>query len=328
MISFSVLIITHDREELLSKCLDSLKAFTGHWQLIIVANGLPLSSELINKANTLTSECEILTTDHVESPGRSRNLGLERVKYEWVYFLDDDAYLLPRYYEILEPLLKIDKIDVLGGPDSPASGMEPFSEALGVALSSPFCSGSTFARHQSKGRQLIAASEELLTSCNLWVRTRLLKEVKFPENYRRTEETALLLDLKGRQAQMFYHPHLKVGHHRRSTLSSLWRPTFDAGFFRSKVLKEKTLGDGKMFWLPMIFVLLHLLIFITPSFFFTLARLYLGLIVMMSLNLASRRKKISLFGYIAFFHYFIVIVYGMGFLVHRIGLGRRENSRS
>jgi GT2 family glycosyltransferase len=288
------------------------------WQLILVANGLALSQELQDFARSLSGDVEILNLPHKELPGKARNLALEKVRHEWIFFIDDDAYLLPRYFEIVQPLLENEKIEVLGGPDAPAKSMDRFSEALALTLSSPFCTGSTYARHRPKGSDLQPASEEILTSCNLWLRRRLIEEVKFPETYLRTEETSLLLELKRRGARMFYHPKMSVGHHRRKTFSSLLRPTFYAGFYRSQVMRDQRLGVGK-FWLPMIFVLLHLSLFFHPVLFLLLARIYLGIIVMMSLNLASRRRKLSLFLEITLLHYFIVFIYGVGFLVHRLG---------
>jgi glycosyltransferase involved in cell wall biosynthesis len=319
VVSFSVLIITHGREELLLKCLDSLRPPAEKWQLIIVANGLPLSEAVIAKANSITSEVDILNLESKATPGKSRNEGLKLVRYEWVYLIDDDAYVYPGYFETVQPLLNQERIDVLGGPDSPAKGMDSFSEALAITLSSPFCTGKTFGRHKSKGRQMIPANEEILTSCNLWIRAHFFHDVHFPESYLRTEETALLLDLEKRGAHMFYHPKLVVAHHRRKDLKSLFNPTFYAGYYRSKVLKDKAAKDQGFFWMPSLFVLLHLLVFISPELFLTLARIYLGIIVLMSLNLASRRKKIGLFAYISLLHYFIVFVYGLGFISNRLG---------
>jgi len=319
VVSFSVLIITHGREELLLKCLDSLRPQVEKWQLIIVANGLPVSEKVLTLAHSLTSEVDILQLEAKENPGKSRNEGIKLARHEWVYFIDDDAYVYPRYFETVMPILGQSRIDVLGGPDSPAKGMDHFSEALAITLASPFCTGQTFNRHNKKGKELISANEEILTSCNLWVRTQLLREVQFPEDYLRTEETALLLDLQKKGARMFYHPALVVAHHRRKDLASLLRPTFQAGYYRSKVLKDKSVRGGALFWLPSLFVVLHFLIFISPAFFLVLARIYVGLIVMMSLNLAARRQKIGLFGTIAMLHYFIVFVYGLGFLSHRLG---------
>lgn len=324
MVSFSVLIITHGREELLLKCLDSLRPPSRDWQLILVANGSPLSQEVENKARSLTESVEILNLAQKENPGRSRNLGVELVEHEWVFLIDDDAYLLPNYFETALPILEQGRIDVLGGPDTPAKGMNSFSVALAIALASPFCTGRTFGRHQSKGKKLIPATEESLTSCNLWIRTHLLKENKFPEDYLRTEETALLLDLEEQGAHMFYHPLLKVAHHRRKTLRSLIHPSFYAGFFRSKVMREKKVKGGEFFWLPAFFVLLHSLLFLSPVVFWYLARMYLAIVVMMSINLSSRRQRIGLFIHVALLHYLIVVLYGLGFLANRLGYrGRR-----
>ena len=43
------------------------------------------------------------------------------------------------------------------------------------------------------------------------------------------------------------------------------------------------------------------------------------IVVMMGLNLATRYRKIGLFPIIAFLHYYIVFVYGLGFISHRVG---------
>lgn len=319
MVSFSVLIITHGREELLLKCLDSLRPQGATWQLVIVANGIPVSDGVVTKAKALTSEVDILSLAERERPGKSRNLGIELVRHEWTFLIDDDAYAYPRYFETALPLLQQEGIDVLGGPDAPAKGMDYFSQALALTLTSPFCTGPTFGRHQRKGTQLVPATEEMLTSCNLWIRTSLLRAHPFPEDYKRTEETALLLDLQKLGAHLFYHPALQVGHHRRKTLKSLWHPTFYAGFYRSKVLKEKSPGKEWIFWMPSLFVLLHLTLFFSLPLFLILARIYLTLVVMMGLNLGARYRRLSLFPAIAFLHHFIVFVYGLGFLSHRMG---------
>lgn len=318
MISFSVLIITHGREDLLLKCLDSLRPPVSEWQLILVANGMALSEIAVEKARSLTQDLEIIDLSQKETPGKARNLGLKQVKHDWVFLIDDDAYLYPKYFETLLPLLQNEKIDVLGGPDAPAKGMDTFSQALAITLASPFCTGKTYSRHSAKGSQLTVATEETLTSCNLWIRTRCLKEARFPEDYLRTEETSLLLDLERRGARLYYHPRLTVGHHRRKDLKSLLHPTFYAGYYRSKVMRDKGVGSG-IFWLPPVFVLLHLSLIYHLDVFWFLARIYVSIIVLMSMNLASRHRRMNLFLHIAFLHYFIVFFYGAGFLAQRLG---------
>lgn len=317
--TFSVLIISHGREELLLKCLDSLRPPVSEWQLILVGNGLPLSEVILAKAQSLGCQIDVLNLPEISTPGTARNQGLALVKQEWVYLLDDDAYLPGTYFGLILPLLDKQGLDVIGGPDSPAKDMEPFSEALAIALSSPFCTGATYARHKVVGSKLVLADEESLTSCNLWIRSKLLAEVRFPEDYRRTEEIALLTDLKAKGARMYHHPKLWVYHHRRKKLKDLWSPTFNAGFYRSKLMQEKPASDKAMFWLPSVFVLLHLTLLLDVYSFITLARIYGTLVVAISLALCARRQKVGLLIYVSFLHWLIVFNFGLGFMAQRLG---------
>lgn len=323
MVSFSVIIITHGREEQLMKCLDSLQPPVSHWQLIILGNGVELSSVIKDKALSLTANFTELHSEVQLTPGKARNLALLSADQDWIYFIDDDAHVLPGYWDIVLPLLCESKIDVLGGPDSPAKGMGSLAMSLAITLSSPFCTGMTFARHKGLGQKLQAADEEKLTSCNLWVRRSEVSDVTFPEDYLRAEETLFLQKLKMNGLGMYYHPKLKVGHFRRKRLSELFRPTFYAGFYRSKLMRDSKASDDVAFWLPSFFVLLHLLIFLDPVSFWSLVRLYLGIISFVSFGLAVRAKKFWLFPLIVFLHYFVVFMYGIGFLVERI---RRKNN--
>lgn len=320
MVSFSVLIITHGREELLMKCLDSLRSPVENWELILFANGKDLSPDILAFAKAFAPHFTLIESPEQYTPGKARNLGMSKAVGEWVFFIDDDAALLPGYWQTILPLLEDPKISVIGGPDAPAKGMSSLSLALALTLSSPFCTGATFSRHKPFGKKLTSANEIKLTSCNLWVRKEALKQSQFPEDFIRAEETLFLQHLKAQNLGMFYHPKLIVSHYRRSRLSQLLRPTFYAGFYRSRLMREKLASGTEMFWLPSIFVLLHLLIFIEPITFFELARLYVGLISFVSLSLALKHKSFFLFPLIAFLHYFIVFMYGVGFLAERLRL--------
>jgi glycosyltransferase involved in cell wall biosynthesis len=311
LISFSTIIITHGREELLWKCLDSLRPECESWQLIIVANGKKLSDSVESFARSLAPVVEIIELQDRQTPGKARNLALEKVLFDWVFFIDDDAYVLENYFKIVAPVLEKSTVDVLGGPDSPARGMSRFSLALALALSSPFCSGMTYSRHRSMGGRIQAASEEILTSCNLWIRTALIQGRPFPEDFKRAEETYVLLNLQQQGAHLFYHPALRVGHHRRQFFREIISPTFQAGRYRAKLIKEKR-GSSLFYLLPAVFVGLHLMIFLDLNVFIMMMRLYLGVIVLMSLNLSLGHRRGSLVIEIALLHYVIVFLYGCG----------------
>lgn len=318
MVSFSVLIVTHGREELLIKCLDSLRPEIENWQLILLENGRELPAEITAKARSLTPHYTQIKTPEQLSPGKARNLALESVEGEWIFFLDDDAFVREGYWEKVIPLLQDPKIDVLGGPDSPAQGMNALSMSLALALSSPFCTGATFSRHKPYGSKIQYADEEKLTSCNLWVRKSAMGAIRFPEDYKRAEENYFLQLLKKEGKGLFYHPKLVVAHYRRSRLKHLIRPSFYAGFYRSRLMKEKFKKGNEAFWLPSVFVLLHLLIFLEPLAFWYLARMYVSIILFISIALAMRVKRFWLFPLVSFLHYFIVFMYGVGFLSERV----------
>jgi hypothetical protein len=83
-------------------------------------------------------------------------------------------------------------------------------------------------------------------------------------------------------------------------------------------MREKlTVGD-EIFWLPSLFVMLHSLILFDPLTFWYLARLYLSIILMASIALTMRVQRLRYFPLVTFFHYYIVFVFGVGFLAERI----------
>lgn len=305
------------------KCLRSLTPGDLEWQLILLDNGKKLSPETIEFAKTLTPHFSLLQTDDILTPGKARNVALEAADREWVYFIDDDAYVKKGYWERVLPILEEKKIDVLGGPDSAAEGMNAIATSLSLALSSPFCTGATFARHKGQGHKLQIADEDKLTSCNLWIRRSILVGHDFPEDYKRAEEILFLQKLKKKGYGLFYHPLLVVGHHRRGHFKELIRPSFYAGFYRSRLMKEKLRKGNEAFWMPALFVLLHLLIFLDPVSFWYLARMYVSIILFVSIAISMQAKRASLFPVVAFLHYFIVFMFGIGFLSERLGLKRK-----
>lgn len=320
MVSFSVLIISNGRDDLLLKCLESLKPQVDNWQLIIVANGTALPESVSLKAKSLTSDVELVLLPEIQSSGAARNQGIQQVKHDWVLLLDEAAYAYPNYFEVVFPLLAQERVGILGGIDLPAKNLNPVSESFALTLASPFCTGPTYSRHQSKGKKLILATEEDVTDSHLWFRTHYLKETLFSEKVQNKDLIKMLITLRNQGAHIYYHPGLVMGFHRSPKLKTLGHQTFISGYSRSQLMKEMAYKYSGLYWLPAFFVLLHLLILTKSIFFWDMARIYGAVVIMMSLNLAARKKKIGLFPHITFMHYFIVFLYGAGYSAHRLGL--------
>ncbi len=297
---FSILIISKGQEDLLSKCLSSLRAPAIEWELILVSEK-ELSQELLQLARSLAPHVRQLS--HLDE-------ARENSKGDWILFLRENMTLGKSYWEVAMPLILEPKIDVLGGPLLPAKGMRPLALSYEIALSSPFCTGMSFVRHRSLGRKLMMADEEKLSTEAIWIRKNLFRDIELGSE--------LLLVLKREGHNLFYHPQLSVAHFSHMSLREMTRKSFQQGQLRSSLNKKKLSVGSEVYWLPALFILLHLIIFLNIEFFLNLVTLYLGVIGFVGLGLAFRSQKFYLFPLIAFFHYFIVALYGVGFLYQRI----------
>ncbi|WP_408096966.1 glycosyltransferase family 2 protein [Peredibacter sp. HCB2-198] len=318
MPSLSIIIISQGSDERLLKCLDALQVPEMQWQLILHIHGKPLTAAVRAKAESLTSSVLILENPEHLNSGKAKNIALNEAEGEWVCFLNEDATLARGYWDILRPLLSESKIEVLGGIDVMASGMSALSRAQGIALSSPFCAGTTFVRHQASGSKLQEGNEEKISQTHIWVRRSVIGNTRFPENYKRGDEVLFLQELKKKGVGMYYQPRLKVYLFRAQRFSEIFRSTFYAGYYRSKIMREKLTPSAGVFWLPAVFVLLHAMILLDLHTFISLARLYLAIVTFVSLALASRAKSTWLFPIVAILHYFIVLIFGVGFLTERL----------
>lgn len=275
---FSILIISKGREDLLTKCLESVRPPEIEWQLI------PLK----------------------ENPSEM----LEEAEGEWVLILREDATLSKKYWDIVIPLLLESKLEVLGGPDRPHLESSAISRSLGIALSSPFCTGMSFARYRSLGNKLTSGDEEKLGEGALWVRREFLTRL-LPHH-------ELLQSLNREGRSIFYHPRLISFRSYENTMGKIAKASFHRGRERSRLNRLKLTSGGEAFWLPSIFVFLHFLLLVDGEAFLALAKLYWGIVLFVSLGLSLQNKKLWLFPLVALMHYFVVMFYGIGFLYQRI----------
>lgn len=314
----TVIIITQGRLKLLMKCLESLRQFPEGVEIVLVSNGEVLDSGARAFLEENFKNHKILESTEVFAAGKARNWALaEADPSEWVFFIDDDAYLPQNYWTTVMKYLGQKEVDVLGGADVTPPDMSYFAKAVAITLMSPFCTGLTFSRHYPLGKKIQFATEENLTSAQLWVRRKILDEVKLPEGYRRGEESYFLKELSDKNVGMYYHPQLKLFHYRRDSLRQIVKINFQGGFFRSLMMREKS-GFSGSYYLPSVFVLLHFLAFYDWSIFLELAKIYILLIGCISLGISQRQRAFSTFPLVFFLHYVIVASYGLGFLKGRL----------
>lgn len=224
----SVVLITHNRLELLKRCLESVARELPHAEILITLNGEDQESEawLRNQPELSYEKIERTT------PARARNLTIERSSGDWVGFLDDDVVLPNGYGACLDELLGRTTCGVVGGPDATPPDASRWEQALGKALASPLSTSQTRLRHSQDSRMNDSVDESVLILCNLWVKREDLGEKPFPENYWRNEENIMLTRMSLNNVCMTWSPKLYVYHKRKSGPLDLYRAVSSSGQHR------------------------------------------------------------------------------------------------
>lgn len=318
----SVLIITWKRAALLQKCLDSLVPWCGQTELevVVLLNGEDAASaDVLARMSAQHGWLRWRAIDGL-TPGKARNEGIKELIGEWVFFIDDDAQVPPDYWpKWLLYRRQLLGADVIGGPDVAPPGSQGLARAVSLSLSSAFCMGPTAQRHRTTDGEPTPADETILTSCNLWVRRSHFEAgLSFPENYQRTEEVALLQELQKQGAELWHVPDMKVWHARRHSWQALARTSYNSGYYRSVLMQEKSRGPW-WFWLPSVFVLLHLLPLLSLKPLLTMMVWWFFPVAAYSWLLCVRARATSLWWQVLCLHWFIPFNYGLGFLVQRFG---------
>ena len=153
----------------------------------------------------------VISTGKVR-PAEKRNMGIQAAVGDVVAFLDDDASPKPEWLSHACRHFSRPKVGATGGP-----GITPLRSSRMAALggdvyASPLVSGGSRFRYVSERFR----KTDDLPSCNLLVRTSLLRELGgYNTRYWPGEDTILCLDIVRKGYQIIYDPWAIVYHHRR-----------------------------------------------------------------------------------------------------------------
>lgn len=301
----SIVIITHNRLNLLKDCLNSLKRELDDCELVIILNGDDdLTQSWLDGHGYNYIKIEKTT------PAQARNIALKAIDSKWVGFLDDDVLLPDGYGIILRELLEADQWDVVGGPDQTHPDASFWERTIGQALISPMASAQTVYRHKKSRNHLNYASEHDFILCNLWVRSKLLQNIQFNPSYFRNEENVLLFNLMKQQVRMKWSSSLYVFHKRKANLKDFYFAVSTSGENRMKSLEESNSNLDLRFLLPMLFLIY---LFLSPlglvlsTYFLIPMALYFVLNLITSLMVGG-----SNFLSVLLVQFAIVIFYGAG----------------
>ena len=230
MLKLEAVLITHNRPDLLEQCLASLESAVDlvkdqiQLKILIGINGpsrisWPVLESRLEKgstAQTASITYEILSISSPLRPSAARNRVLSLAQGEWLFFIDDDAFIGPDFFmTFLATLRREPNCSVIGGPNLTPLGSTLFQKASGAALSSRFGASASCVRYKPRSIESRRCGDESLILCNMFVKTEAMRSVHFPEGLICNEENWILQDLNNRGELFLYEPSLWVWHERR-----------------------------------------------------------------------------------------------------------------
>jgi glycosyltransferase involved in cell wall biosynthesis len=231
--SLMILIITCNRPQLLKQCLDSvLLSLKGCPDLnarvrIGLAQATVETVELVEAYQQKNAMIEVYRMSEKFLPGEARNKGLLSVTDDWIYFIDDDAYVEPGFFQSAALHLKNPGLMAFGGPNLTPKASNFLSQLSQLAFESPFGSGGVFRRYKKDLANAQSCDESSLILCNLFVRASAIQAFPngkfFDSKLPCAEENHMLWVMKAHGYQMLSDPKLWVWHHRRANLQGLIR---------------------------------------------------------------------------------------------------------
>ena len=329
-----VVIVTHARTQYLKRCINSLYEAIHHCPIAaistrVLVNGIdPSSYQLlldyldVFPLNSLRV-CKV-ETSLTPAVARNRLLQIEGVSgaFDWVYFLDDDAYVPKDHFsKFIQSTQRFPWVAAIGGPNLTPPDSNFFQHATGSTLASRWGTLISFCRYRAYGKMRICDDSSLIL-CNLFVHSRCFKNEGFQEDLLCSEENWLLQTLASQGEKALYHPDLTVWHERRPCLSQFAAQVFKYGYGRGQTIRRRP-KSARIFHLLPSLTIICLLLPTLHSFVFKFGCLYFFSSTICTLILSTAYKKTQefiKFLFIAPFLFPVIHVsYGLGVLSGLLG---------
>jgi glycosyltransferase involved in cell wall biosynthesis len=260
-VNIKIVLITHNRTELLKRCLKSIElafSFPGllnTYSVCIGINGNDPATKSYLEPYAKERNIEVVQWAERKLLGAARNVLIEKSKSDWIYFLDDDVELDSEHFLNFEKIIKeFPNIKVIGGPNEHIREYNQFQQAQEEVLGSFFIAGPFASRYRKKARNLNAPISQLIL-CNLFVAQH--PELVFKNHFVGAEENELLNRLSESHRPFGFFPELSVHHERRSCLPTFYRQCIQIGRGRGQweAQKHKLLFPYFSLWFILLFLI-------------------------------------------------------------------------
>jgi glycosyltransferase involved in cell wall biosynthesis len=302
--NFSIIITTNNRKKSLSDCLSSIVREKSNYifEVIIILNGDCTYIEKYKKDFPSFYFYYIPQTTMSDA----KNIALSKCKSDIFLFLDEDCILTENYFSNIN---FEDNWNVLSGPELEFNKNNKFN-SLAAALGSPLCMGRSSNSHNIHSAHDPKASIDQIAFGNCWIQLHPSesKNQLFNRTILKNETYHCLLKLKNNLKHFHFNPKLAVTYNESFSKEKLARPLINACCCRILTFFNDPNLESLIYFLPLIFFgIFFRLIFHFDLISIAFFSLYTSAVILWGLY---KYLKISL-GFI-FYHYFILICYGLG----------------
>ena len=150
-----------------------------------------------------------------------RNIGIENTKAEFLAFIDSDAYPQSQWLESALPLLRDEKVGIVGGPNLAPKNIGFWESIIIKSMNLNVTYKGLYALFGNLGKyKQFPVYKELASSNMLMPRKLCLQAGKFDENYLTGEDMQICASMRKKGKLVLFNKKTAVHHHARSKLST------------------------------------------------------------------------------------------------------------
>lgn len=263
---FDIVIVTWNRPDKLIRCLKSIEQSLAvkttdkiKFQVHVLVNGDdPKSVNVLSEMQkTVSFPLNVQKSQVRNFPGAARNLLVQQTKNSWKFFLDDDAWLIENYFDVLNEIyqkhIRNNSVYYMAGPNLTFSNSSFLAKLTQFVLENPIYAPYVYKRYArpnsrtEKKLSVEVATEAKSILCNFWLNHLILAELNpkrrlessqfFDVRLMGGEESELVHALEASSIAGIYSTELAVWHERRSTWVGFFKQMLKYGEGRGVVIK-------------------------------------------------------------------------------------------
>ena len=310
-LSFSFIIPVFNRPSEVRELLESFVQLNAdaEYEIIIMEDG---SSE--NCKTVIDSFKGKLPVSYLfqtnQGPGKARNNGAKKAKYDYLIFLDSDVLLTKDYLKNVIKALKREPLDCFGGPDQDQKYFSAVQKAVDFSMTSFLTTGGIRGKANS-------TKDYEPRSFNLGIKSKLYEELNGFSNIHPGEDPELIMRLKeyDKNIKIGFIPLAKVIHKRRISINKFAKQLYKFGLVRPIITSWHPQFDHLTFYFPALFsigLFFSITMLFSGYYYFLMIYLLYGILLFVECLYKKKNLLVALLSvytsYIQFFSY------GLGFI--------------